>query len=91
MVYYFEGGKCNNLFKIAQEGGRAHGLLNISFSDFFSLKLELPPLDEQTAIAHIFTKADEEIEQTQNYLDRLQEQKKGLMPQLLTGQRRVTV
>ncbi len=27
------------LTKIAQEGGRAHGLLNVTLSDFFSLKL----------------------------------------------------
>jgi hypothetical protein len=27
------------LTKIAHEGGRAHGLLNVTLSDFFSLKL----------------------------------------------------
>ena len=92
MVYYFEGGMLvRNLMKIAQEGGRAHGLLNISLGDFFGLKMTLPSTEEQTAIAQVLTKADEEINRTQNYLEQLQEQKKGLMQQLLTGQRRVVV
>jgi len=92
MVNYFEGGMMvNNLMKIAQEGGRAHGLLNISLGDFFGLKMILPKIEEQTAIAKVLTKADEEINQTQQYLEQLQEQKKGLMQQLLTGQKRVVV
>ena len=92
MVNYFEGGMIvNNLMKIAQEGGRAHGLLNISLGDFFGLKMTLPKIEEQSAIAQVLTKADAEIHQTQKYLEQLQEQKKGLMQQLLTGQKRVKV
>jgi len=92
MVYYFEGGMLvNNIMKIAQEGGRAHGLLNISLGDFFGLKMTLPKLEEQTAIAQVLTAADEEIHQRQNYLEQLQTQKKGLMQQLLTGQKRVKI
>ncbi len=92
MVNYFEGGMIvNNLMKIAQEGGRAHGLLNISLGDFFGLKMTIPKKEEQTAIAEVLTKADDEIHQTQYYLEQLQEQKKGLMQQLLTGQKRVKV
>ncbi len=63
----------------------------ISYRDFSSLKLLYPTPEEQTAIAQVLTKADEEIDQTQHYLEQLQEQKKGLMQQLLTGQRRVKV
>ena len=51
--------------------------------------LSLPPLKEQTAIATILTQADAEIQKTEVYLLKLQSQKKGLMQQLLTGQRRV--
>jgi type I restriction enzyme S subunit len=92
MLYYFEGGMLvRNLMKIAQEGGRAHGLLNISLGDFFGLKMTIPSKREQTAIAKVLTKMDEEINQTQQYLEQLQAQKKGLMQQLLTGQKRVTV
>jgi|GEM_PF-3172319 len=44
---------------------------------------------KQTATAQVLTKANEEINRTQQYLERLQAQKKGLMQQLLTGQKRV--
>ena len=63
----------------------------VHFSDFIKFKKQLPSYNEQTAIAQVITKADEEINQTQNYLNHLQEQKKGLMQQLLTGQKRVKV
>lgn len=92
MVNFFEGSlMVNNLMKIAQEGGRAHGLLNISLGDFFSLKLRLPSLEEQQAIAKVLTTSDTEIKAQETYLAQLQAQKKGLMQQLLTGQKRVKV
>lgn len=92
ILNYFEGGlMIPNLMKIAQEGGRAHGLLNISLEDFFSLDLHLPPLEEQILIARIITTADNEIKAQEKYLEQLQSQKKGLMQQLLTGQKRVKV
>ena len=62
------------------------------YSLFKKREVEIPiSIKEQTAIAQVLTKADEEIYQTQHYLEQLQEQKKGLMQQLLTGQKRVTV
>ena len=63
----------------------------ISYRDFSSLKLHYPSIEEQIAIGGLITKADEEIHQTQHYLEQLREQKKGLMQQLLTGQKRVVV
>lgn len=77
------------LMKIAQEGGRAHGLLNIGLSDFFSLKLTLPPKPEQTAIAQVLQCADDELRLLTNKLTELQAQKKGLMQQLLMGKKRL--
>ena len=92
MVNYFEGGLLvNNIMKIAQEGGRAHGLLNISLGDFFSLEIKIPELIEQKAIAEILTTVDEEIKVYEKYLSQLQSQKKGLMQKLLTGEVRVNV
>ncbi|WP_338356592.1 restriction endonuclease subunit S [Yeosuana marina] len=86
----FDAGKMiPELMKIAQEGGRAHGLLNISLSDFFGLKLKIPNKDEQIAIATILINADEEIEILNKKLFRFKEQKKGLMQQLLTGKKRL--
>lgn len=90
--YWFENhGLDRQLKAIITSGARGDGLLNVSKKDFFKLKLPYTDIQEQAAIAQILTKADEEIDQTQEYLEQLQEQKRGLMQQLLTGQRRVVV
>ena len=89
MVHYFDSGLMNNnLMKIAKEGGRAHGLLNIGIEDFMNLKITMPSLEEQTAIAAILNTAQQELKQYQEKLKALQQQKKGLMQQLLTGKLR---
>lgn len=79
MIYQYQS---NMSGSIARRGG-------LRWTTFKSIEILIPPLKEQTAIAQILTKADEEIKQTQNYLEKLQQQKKGLMQQLLTGQKRV--
>ncbi|MDC6350472.1 restriction endonuclease subunit S [Zeaxanthinibacter sp. PT1] len=90
LLNYFEGGLLvKNLMKIAQEGGRAHGLLNIGIKDFFNLKLTIPTLKEQDKIADLLNTIDQEINYYAKSLELLQEQKKGLMQQLLTGKTRV--
>lgn len=89
---YFSLGLLNNgLRKVANEGGRAHGLLNVTPYDFFDLKMFLPSLQEQTAIANILSSCDEEIRLAQGKLATIKEQKKGLMQVLLTGKRRVKI
>lgn len=90
LSYYFDNGGLNrSLTKIANEGGRAHGLLNVTPKDFFCLSFEIPFLKEQTAIAEVFTAADCEIELAKEKLERLRRQKRGLMQQLLTGKKRI--
>ncbi|MEC3966468.1 restriction endonuclease subunit S [Flagellimonas halotolerans] len=90
LLNYFEAGlMVKNLMRIAQEGGRAHGLLNIGLKDFFDLKLTIPTIEEQKAIANVLNEVDKEIEYQEAYLKHLQLQKKGLMQQLLTGKIRV--
>ncbi|MFY0673973.1 MAG: restriction endonuclease subunit S [Bacteroidia bacterium] len=92
MKQFFEAGQMTrNLMRIAQVGGRAHGLLNISISDFFSLKLKVPLLDEQMAITEILSNAEKETLLQQKKLDILKDQKKGLMQKLLTGKVRVKI
>jgi type I restriction enzyme, S subunit len=89
---YFEAGFLNRgLEKIAHEGGRAHGLLNVTPTDFFNLNLSIPSADEQAAIAKILQTADSEIQLLQQKLEKQQEQKKGLMQVLLTGKVRLGV
>lgn len=93
MVNYFDAGLQNyELYKVAQEGARNHGLLNISLHDFFNIKLYIPSsLAEQKAIADILSKADKEIELLNKKLAAFKLEKKGLMQKLLTGQIRVKV
>ncbi|MCW3785496.1 restriction endonuclease subunit S [Plebeiibacterium sediminum] len=62
------------------------------FNDFKKVKVLCPPtIEEQQAIAKVLTTADNEIKTQETYLQQLQDQKKGLMQQLLTGQKRVKV
>ncbi|MBE4703492.1 restriction endonuclease subunit S, partial [Citrobacter freundii] len=90
--HYFESGLLNNsLSQIAHEGGRAHGLLNVKPSDFFSLKVPVPGFEEQQKIAAVLSAADAEISTLEKKLTCLKEEKKALMQQLLTGKRRVKV
>jgi type I restriction enzyme S subunit len=87
---YCESGIFNKeLVKIANEGGRAHGLLNVTPSDFFNMHMSIPDIDEQNAIASVFVNADKEIELANGKLANLQSQKRGLMQQLLTGKKRI--
>lgn len=53
--------------------------------------LNIPSLQEQTAIANILSSCDEEIRLAQDKLAAMKEQKKGLMQILLTGKRRVNI
>jgi type I restriction enzyme S subunit len=58
--------------------------------DFLSeFPFRLPPLPEQQKIAQILTACDQEIELLSKKLEKLKQQKKGLMQKLLTGQIRV--
>ncbi|MFH0843708.1 MAG: restriction endonuclease subunit S [Bacteroidota bacterium] len=56
---------------------------------FSSIKIDLPSYEEQTAIAQILSSADKEILLLQSKLEKLKEQKKGLMQVLLTGKKRL--
>lgn len=61
---YFDSGFLNEeIQKIAQEGARNHGLLNVSVEEFFQIIIRIPEdIKEQKAIAEILTTADKEIE-----------------------------
>lgn len=63
----------------------------VSKDNLKKIKIPIPSLSEQKAIADILSKADEEIDLLTRKLDLLQSQKKGLMQQLLTGKIRVKV
>lgn len=52
---------------------------------FLNMKINLPPLDEQVAIASVLSSADREIELLEDLRNKRMEEKKGLMQLLLTG------
>jgi type I restriction enzyme S subunit len=55
-------------------------------SDLSSIKILLPPLPEQKAIAEILSTADEEIALLKRKLNALKLQKRSLMQKLLSGE-----
>lgn len=90
--HYFEGGLFDReIYAIAQEGARNHGLLNVSSKAFFATHLLTPSHQEQTSIAAVINTAEADQENLNNQLLALRRQKRSLMQQLLTGKRRVNV
>jgi type I restriction enzyme S subunit len=89
-VHFFNSGILNkSLTRITQEGARAHGLLNISVSDFYDLSFALPTKLEQIAIGKVLSIAEQELDSLTEKKRLIVSQKKGLMQQLLTGKTRV--
>lgn len=81
---YFEAGLFNReIYKIAQEGARNHGLLNVSTEDFFNAMLADPPIEEQRKIAEILGCCDEVIRLKKELIAEKKKQKKALMQKLL--------
>lgn len=81
---YFETELINEeIGKIAQEGARNHGLLNISTDDFFNkVILFVPSLSEQEKIAECLYSIDRSIRLYSEKASQLEHHKKGLMQQL---------
>jgi type I restriction enzyme, S subunit len=85
--HLFEGRYIDSqLRRIAQVGARAHGLLNVTQSDFFSLMVPCPPINEQRKIAAVIDNALSDLDLLRAQLDALKLQKRGLMQKLLTGE-----
>lgn len=63
----------------------------INKTTFSMFNIPVPSLDEQKKIASILSSVDTQIEEYQNKKSKLEELKKGLMQQLLTGKIRVKV
>jgi type I restriction enzyme S subunit len=61
----------------------------ISYNDFCVVRIPSPSLQEQKAIASILSESDRELDLLRNRLEKIREQKKGLMQVLLTGKRRL--
>lgn len=88
---YFSSNLWNNsMFIVANQGAR-HDRLNITSNDFMNMPLPYPPIKEQEKIANILIESYKEIQILNSKLEKLKDQKKGLMQKLLTGQIRVKV
>jgi len=94
LAYNFRAYVFNNQNILNEFSRRATGStrFTISKSDFEEIKTEIPPsLEEQTAIAQVLQAADKEITLLKAKVDKLREQKKGLMQVLLTGKVRLKI
>ncbi|MDD1796262.1 restriction endonuclease subunit S [Enterovibrio sp. ZSDZ42] len=81
---YFDAGMLNReIAKIAQEGARNHGLLNVSVKEFFDdIKLTVPHLKEQQKIAEFLQAIDKKIDGVSEQIKQTKEFKKGLLQQM---------
>lgn len=79
-------GRLDNASTQGNKEGKRRGLQDGAFN---GVSFQCPPLPEQQRIAAVLTACDQEIELLQAQLRQWQQQKKGLMQQLLTGQLRV--
>ncbi|MEY2792381.1 MAG: hypothetical protein RJA76_373 [Bacteroidota bacterium] len=77
--------------RFAEEQKQGGSRTYVYFSKLTELKLKLPTLEEQSAIAQVLQTADKEIELLKTKLDQQKLQKKGLMQVLLTGKIRVKI
>lgn len=75
------------IYKLSQGATR----FNLSKTNLMKLNVILPTSKEQTAIAQVLQAADKEIQLLKNKVEKLKEQKKGLMQVLLTGKKRLAV
>jgi type I restriction enzyme S subunit len=79
------------LSRMVNTGVRNNGLLNISPKSFWTVKVPLPSLEEQTRIGQVLDDCLSEEQLLATNIEKLRTEKKALMQQLLTGKRRVVV
>ena len=86
LLYLFESGALNReLRAVCQEGARSHGLLNITKSDFFGIKVFLPEQKRQRKVKSLLNSFKKEIELLKQLVEKYKTQKRALMQKLLTG------
>lgn len=87
-IQYFEAGIFNReIYKIAQEGARNHGLLNVAVDDFFVSSILYPPIPEQKKIAEILMQCDKVITLKKERIEEEKKRKKWLFETLLLSKR----
>lgn len=87
-AYWMQSGDGQQRINLQSQGSVRD---TVSFDALASIKISLPPPEEQKAIVKILQTADRELDLLRSSRDALREQKRGLMQQLLTGKVRVKV
>lgn len=64
---------------------------SLRWGDFKKIEIPLPSMAEQAAISSVIDSAQSEIDNLERQLEKLKEEKRALMQQLLTGKRRVRI
>lgn len=87
--FFLSGGHNHQLHRSINFGVRNDGLLNLTADSFFSIKVPVPEPEEQKALGILFEHLDAELRLLRDERAALNQQKRGLMQQLLTGRKRV--
>ena len=86
LAYFFRSNEGRKLVYSLAQGATRY---NLSKSNFLKLKMPLPELPEQAAIAAVLSDIDAEIDALQQRRDKTRAIKQGMMQELLTGRTRL--
>lgn len=88
LLFFFKTAMGKHLLGLASPGGAGRNK-TLGQGEFIKLKIPVPSLEEQKNIVSILSASENEIDLLKLEITALEEQKKGLMQQLLTGKIRV--
>ena len=89
--YYFESKEYyDELSKIAQEGARNHGLLNVNTKDFFNMNIKIPSIKEQEIIVKLLRNIDNIIKIINKEIDLIVKERNELISNFLADKERTT-
>ncbi|WP_315191968.1 restriction endonuclease subunit S [Capnocytophaga sputigena] len=86
LVYYLKNDRMQ--YDILVKAGNST-IPDLNHSDFYTLQIVIPPLEEQEKIAEILLSCDKAIRLTTQIITQLKQRNQGLAQQLLTGEKRV--
>lgn len=73
------------LKRLVSSSARMDGLLNISFNDYMSINLSLPPYAEQKQVSDFIKRIDERIVIQEQLISSLKKYKRGAVAHILSG------
>ena len=85
-VYYLKNDRMQ--YDILVKAGNST-IPDLNHSDFYTLQIAIPPLEEQEKIAEILLSCDKAIHLTTQIITQLKQRNQGLAQQLLTGEKRI--